>query len=74
MQEVARKEVEEAMESERRARSEMQHEAVLREHALERVAQAEKAEAEAVGMREAAEEDTEALRQQVGYHLERRWF
>lgn len=56
-----------AMTSERRAKSDMEHEALLRLEASERASCAEKAEKEAQEAREAIEQEAESLRAQVPY-------
>lgn len=66
MQQAAtRREIEEVKASERRTKSEMEHEALLRLEALEIAAQAEKAEKEASEARASAELEAGSLRHQV---------
>lgn len=55
-----------AMTSERRAKSDMEHEALLRLEALERASCAEKGEKVAQEAREGVELEAESLRAQVG--------
>lgn len=59
-----------AMTSERRAKSDMEHEALLRLEATERASCAERAEKEAREAREVVELEAKALRAQVLYTAE----
>lgn len=64
-QEVARSEAEEVKAYEQRARSDMEHEALLKLEAQSRAADAEKAQGEALEARASVEQEVEGLRGQV---------
>lgn len=64
-QDAARRETEQIKLAERRAQSDMEHEALLRLEALERAGEAEQAESETREARAAAESEAESLRAKV---------